>query len=90
MLVLALGIVAQCTCEVLCVLLLQPEAVGSIAVITVNYEQRWTLHGGCCETSVWREASCDVAAEDKVGVRATPLNIPKQASCGLYKNSGSD
>jgi len=24
-----------------------------------------------------------------VVVRATPLNIPKRASCGLYKNSGS-
>jgi hypothetical protein len=68
MLVLALGIVAQCAREVLCVLLLRPEAVGCIAVIAVNYEQRWTLHGGCCETSVWREVSCDVAAEDKVGI----------------------
>jgi len=25
----------------------------------------------------------------KVTVRATPLNIPKRALCGLYKNSGS-
>jgi len=69
MLVLALSIVAQCTREVLCVLSLRPEAVGCIAVITVNYEQRWTLHGGCCETSVRREASCDMAAEDKVGIQ---------------------
>ena len=68
MLVLVLGIVAQCTHEVLCVLLLQPGAVGCIAVITVNYEQRWTLHSGCCETSVQREGSCEMAAEDKVGI----------------------